>query len=87
MDLIEIKPENAKVILKAAKAYKRAQKERLAALEVEVKEKQKVLELVKAAKLQPLENGNIRFRLDGVTISIQPRDELVKVKEDNEESD
>lgn len=46
-----------------------------------VEHKQKVLELVRAAKLQTLDGGKIKFEYDGVVISITPRDELVKVRD------
>lgn len=84
LDLIDVRPENAKQILLAARSYKNAQKKRLDALGREVQEKQKVLDFVKKAKLKPLEDGTIRFKLDGVTISVKPRDELLTVKCDDD---
>lgn len=81
MDLIEVLPENAKPIIEAARLYKKLQAARQAALEKEVEQKHKVLELVRAANLQPLEGGKIRFEYDGYIISVTPRDELIKVKE------
>jgi hypothetical protein len=84
LDLIDTTPKNSKQIIVIARRYKAAQTARIAALVEEGAEKQKLLDLVKAAKLQPLENSVIRFRVDGMTISITPRDELIKVKEDGE---
>jgi len=84
LDLIDVKPENAKHIVNAARLYKQYQAARLAALKQEIDQKQTILALVKKAKLQPLEGGVIRFKVDGVTISVTPRDELVKVKEDTD---
>ena len=81
LDLIDVAPENAKPIIAAARLYKKYQKARLASLKDEIGQKQKILSLVKEAKLTTLEGGKIRFKYDGVTISITPRDELVKVKE------
>lgn len=84
LDLIDVAPENAKKILGVAKRYRAAQTQRLAALESEVAEKQKLLELIKEANLQRLEGGKIQFRCDGLIITVTPRDELVKVKDENE---
>ena len=85
MDLIDVKPENAKEILGAARKYKKAQKERIGASAVEVQEKQKVLNFIKKANLKPLDDGTIKFVLDGVKICVKPRDELLTVKCEDEE--
>lgn len=81
LDLIDIQPENAKAIISAARLYKEFQVARSTALAKEVEQKQEVLRLVKAAKLQPLDGGKIRFEYDNVMISVTPRDELIKVKD------
>jgi hypothetical protein len=86
LNLIEVTPENAKKIVGAARRYKTAQAERITALVIEKTEKQKLLQMVKDAKLQRLEDGTIRFKVDGLTIEVQPRDDLVKVKENGEEN-
>ena len=86
LDLIDVKPENAKKILKAAKAYKKVQKIRLSALDEEKQQKQKVLDLIKNAGLTPMSDGTIKFRLDSFQISVTPRDELLQVKCEEEES-
>jgi len=85
LDLIDVQPENAKTIVHAARLYKKFQAARLTALDKEVEQKRQVLELVKAAKLQPLDGGKIKFEYDGVIISITPRDELVTVKDKTED--
>ena len=79
--LIDIEPKNMKEILKKAREYKNAQTQRLSWLASEKEFKHEVLALVKEAKLQPLEDGVIRFHCDGVIISVTPRDELIRVKE------
>lgn len=86
LDLIDVSPENSKQIVGIARRYKTAQAQRIAALEREVEEKQKLLGLIKDAKLKPLDDGVIRFKVDGLLITVKPRDELVKVKEESEES-
>jgi len=87
LDLINIQPENAKKILRAARAYKEAQKTRITALAEEVKEKGNVLTLVRSAKLTPLSDGTLKFTLDGVKISVKPRDELLTVKEPKQDGE
>jgi len=84
LDLIDVKPKNSKEIIKAARGYKAAQAKRISAQEQEVAEKQNLLELVKKENLQPLEDGKIQFRCDGLIITITPRDELIRVKEDGD---
>lgn len=85
LDLIDVSPENAKPIIALARRYKKISAARQANLAEEVKLKKQIIDLVKAAKLQPLENGVIKFAYNGVTVSITPRDELVKVKDEKAE--
>ena len=87
LDLIDITPENGKAILAIAKDYKKAVAARMRMGEKEVELKGKLLELIKKENLARLENGSIRFRLDGVIITVTPRDELIKVKEEGEEAE
>lgn len=87
LDLIDVQPENAKPIMRAARLYKKCQIARIAALDEEVAQKQRVLELIEAANLQPLEGGVIRFQCDGMTISVTPRDKLLRVKDKEYEDD
>lgn len=81
LDLIDVKPENAKAIIAAAREYKEFQAARLTILAKEVAQKQRVLELVKAAELKPVNGGKIKFEYEGVAVSITPRDALIKVKD------
>jgi hypothetical protein len=87
LDLIDITPENGKAILAIAKDYKKAIAARMRMSEKEVDLKGKLLELIKKENLARLENGSIRFRLDGMIITVTPRDELIKVKEEGEEAE
>ena len=81
LELIDVGPKNLKGILAAVRVYKHHQKARLGSLKKEIAEKQHVLELTKAAKLVPLKDGVIRFECDGKIISIEPRDEVIRIKE------
>jgi hypothetical protein len=85
LDLIDVAPENARAFKRVARKYKAAQTERLAWLKKEKEHKDKILELTKEAKLKPNANGVIRFRLDGIQITITPRNELVNVKDADDE--
>lgn len=78
--LIETGPEHSDEIIAVAKRYKAHQLGRISALAEEKAAKQKLLELVKAEGLEPVE-GKIKMTIDGYEISITPRDELVQVKE------
>ncbi len=79
MQLIDVEPENLKEILGAVKIYKRHQIDRLEAGKKEIAAKAVVHELVTAANLQPLSDGVIRFECDGKIVSIEPRDEVIRI--------
>lgn len=85
LDLIDVAPKNAKAIIAAARIYKKLSAARQNALVNEVKQKTEILRLVRAANITPLDGGKIKFKYDGVTISVTPRDELVQVKEEETE--
>ena len=85
LELMDVTPEYAKPLKEAARKYKKAMGERQAALKEEVEAKAKVLEIVKAAKVAPGADGVTRVHVGDLTIKITPRDELVKVKLDEDE--
>lgn len=87
LDLIDVTPEHGKAILAIAKDYKKAVSARMRAGEKEVDLKGKLLELIKKENLARLENGSIRFRLDGIIITVKPRDELITVKDESEQAE
>lgn len=87
LDLIDVAPENEKEIIACAKRYKKFQRERSEALKNEVAEKQKLLNLIEAAELSRLDDGSIKFKVDGFMITVTPRDELIRVKDEGEENE
>jgi hypothetical protein len=87
LELMDVTPEYAKPLKAAARKYKKAMGERQAALKEEVEAKQKVLEIVKAANVTPGADGVTQVHVGDLTIKITPRDELVKVKLDEDEDE
>jgi hypothetical protein len=87
LELMDVTPEFAKPLKAAARKYKKAMGERQAALKDEVEAKAKVLELVKAAGIKPDASGVTKCHVDGMTIKVTPRDELVKVKMDEDDDE
>jgi len=85
LELIDVAPENSKEIIAEAKKYKKWQTQRMQALEEETASKQRLLELMKKADVQKLEDGKMKISVDNYTITVTPRDELIKVKEKDEE--
>lgn len=84
LDLIETQPENAKAIQRVARAYKKAQRERMEALEEEIRQKEKLLAAIKEAEIVPDTDGNFSFRVGKMKIKVKHRDELVQVKEEED---
>ena len=84
MDLIDVAPKNAKEIVAVARRYQKYQAARVGALAQEIEQKTLLLELVKKADLQELRGGKIKFEVDGIRITITPRDELVQVSDTNQ---
>jgi len=84
LDLIDVTPEYLAEIKPVARRYRAALRARLDALEEETAAKQELLSLIKASNPSRLPDGSIRFRCDGYLISVTPRDELVKVKDEED---
>lgn len=81
--LLDVGPKKSKEIVKVARAYNAKVKERLAiqnGKNGEVELQQKLLDLVKAEKLQRDNEGKIKFTVDGVEMELVPTKEKVKVK-------
>ena len=85
MDLIDVGPKHSKEIIACARIYKAIVTKRIKLTSAEVTAKIKLLDMVKAAKLKRLSDGTIKFKIDGITIKVTPRDELIQVTEDKEE--
>jgi hypothetical protein len=85
--LIDTTPTNFKEIVETAKRYKKAVVKRMAAEQIEVEEKQRLLALIKESNAQRLEDGKIRLQADGFLITVTPRDELIRVKDENNEEE
>lgn len=85
--LCELTPENEKEMAKLARAYKKHMRERMAANKKEVDYKQKIIAAAKEAGIVALPDGSFKFKAGDATISIKPRDELIKVKFDDDEDE
>ena len=81
MALIDVGPENLEAIVKEVRIYKKHQANRLAALKLEVEQKEKIRALVKEAKLQRLQDGTIKFEADQAIICVAPQDDLITIRE------
>ena len=78
--LIDVEPENKKNLLRAARTYRKAKAARVEATAEEVKWKKKLLDEIEKSEIKANEDGSKRFKCGGLMISVEPRDELVKVK-------
>ena len=79
--LIDVLPENIAEIVEETVEYKKLMLARKKAGEKETAQKQKVLELIKAANLKPAKGNKIKFEYENFVISVTPRDELLQIKE------
>ena len=84
LELIDVTPENLKKIIPVARAYRKVVKERVEFTNRETALKADLLNLVKEAKLKRLPNGKIRFKSEGLTITITPMDEKISIKEEKD---
>ncbi len=80
-ELFELLGEHAAEIKAAGKLYKKHQKIRIEALKNEIAQKTIIRELADKAGLQRMPDGKIKFKVDGMEIEIEPRDDVVRVKE------
>ena len=82
MPLIDVGPEHSKEIAQVARNYSALVGIRLKAMAKEVAAKEELRELIKKEHLKRLEDGKIRFKIDGLLIEVTPTDEKIKVTED-----
>jgi len=82
LDLIDVTPENLKKILPVAKAYRKIVKERVGLTNKETELKNKLLGMIKEANMRRLSDGKIRFKHDGLIITVTPCDEKISIKEE-----
>lgn len=85
LQLIETLPENIQEIVDVALEYEDYKISRINIQKKETEFKAKISEMVHKAEFQPLKDGVIRFKHDGVLISVTPSKELIKVKRVKEE--
>lgn len=85
LDLIDVSAANAKPIIKVAREYVKHRDARIAVGKKEAEYKHRVIALVEAAELQPLEGGKIKFKYDGLTILVAPKEMELKVKDEKAE--
>lgn len=81
LTLIDVGPENLKKITPHAHRYRQLVKDRLALQKQEHEEKEEIHRLIKESGLKHLPNGHITFECEGLEIDIEPRDEIIHVKE------
>ncbi len=79
--LIDVTPEVAKPIMTLGRKYKAVQKQRLAALALEVEMKKDLSALVKKTNPTTMADGKIKFEYQGFQVIITPTDEKITVKE------
>lgn len=85
-ELFELLGNDAVEIKAAGKLYKKHQKIRIEALAAEIAQKTIIRDLAEKAGLQRMTNGNIEFKVDGMKIVIEPRDDKVTVTEKQEKA-
>ena len=83
MNLIDVGPKNLKKIAPHARKYKAAMNERVAALAIEVAEKQIIKDMVEESGLKRMPDGSYKFHCEGLKIEIIPQDEKIKIKEES----
>lgn len=84
-ELIDVTPENCKEILSLAKQLQKIQAKRKSLSDDEKVTRHKLIEAVRDAGLQPMENGVFILKINGMTIMVTPKEENVKIQENGDE--
>lgn len=87
LQLLDVSHPAAKKIQSLARAYKKAVKERMEIGKTEQDLKEKLRAEVKESGMKPDEDGVVTFTCGKVTITVTPRDELVRVKDADAEEE
>ena len=85
--MLDVKHPAASKIKRIARAYKKVVRERVEMTGQEVELKRKLLEAVRETDIKPNADGVIEFKCDGVKVTVTPRDELVRVKDEEANGD
>ncbi len=78
-ELIDTLTEAQKPLVAQARKYDKAKNRRMADLEIEVDEKNKLRDMVRKSDLLPLESGKIVFVWKDITIETWPQEDKIKV--------
>lgn len=82
LELINVSPLNMKKIIPLGRALMSIIKERVALTSQETNAREALRAAIGEAKIKRLPDGSIKFRCDGMLITIIPTDEKIKVKEE-----
>ena len=87
MDLMNTGPDNSSEIAECAREYIRIDHIRESAAEAAKGQLQQLAVLIKDSGLTPIDDDKIVFTIDGITISVTPRDDSIKVKNEGNDGD
>jgi hypothetical protein len=84
-EMFDITPENQKEILAFAKQLKKVSAKKKSLADDEKVARHELIEAVRSAGLQPMDNGVIILKINGMTITVTPKEENVKIQENGDE--
>lgn len=83
LQLLEVSHPSAKKITSIARAYKKIVRERVELTSEEVELKGKLRQAVRETDMKPDAEGIITFKCGKITVTVTPRDELIRVKDED----